>query len=68
MFENVKGYKTEVGAIKKLQQATGCETIADLDQRFRWMVGINSGRFFPLVLGSTEGTYSHLATAGIAVV
>ena len=76
MFQHVRDYKTEANAIKKLLQATGCETIAELDRRYRWMIGTNGGefgdapRFFPLVLGSTANapeSYAHLATAGVAV-
>tara|TARA_Y100000593_G_scaffold48028_1_gene90806 strand:- start:3051 stop:3281 length:231 start_codon:yes stop_codon:yes gene_type:complete len=73
LFENVRDYKTEANAIKKLLQATECETIDELDTRYRWMIGTNGGdfgdspRFFPVVLGSTEGAYAHLAAAGVAV-
>ena len=73
LFENVRDYKTEANAIKKLLQATGCETIDELDGRYQWMIGTNGAgfgdapRFFPVVVGSTDGAYAHLAAAGVAV-
>jgi hypothetical protein len=63
LFNNVKGYATQKGAIRKLKSVLG----SALDD-YQWSIGVNDeGRFYPIVHNSNSKPYVHLVGRGICV-